>query len=66
MMLKAIMQHDTNMILAKKKTTISPLLFSGPIVTNDVKIVFSLFFNANYYLQLFNFLFLISILIFSY
>ena len=67
MMLKAIMQRDINMFVAKKKkTTISPLLFSGPIVTNDVKIVFSLFFNANYYLQLFNFLFLILILIFSY
>ena len=63
MTFKAIMQRDTNKFVAKKKkkkkTTISPLLFAGRIVTNHVKIVFSLFFNGNYYLQLFNFLFVV-------
>ena len=59
MTFKAIMQRDTNKFVAKKKTTISPLLFAGPIVTTDVKIVFYLFFSANYYLQVFNFLFVV-------
>ena len=61
MTFKAIMQHDANKFVAKKKkkTAISPLLFAGRIVTNDVKIVFSLSFNGNYYLQLFNFFFVV-------
>ena len=59
MTFKAIIQHETNKFIAKKKTTISPLLFAGSVVTNDIKIVFSLFFNANYNLQLFNFFFVV-------
>ena len=60
MTLKAIMQRDTNKFVAKKKTIISPLLFAGLIVRNHVKIVVSLFFfNANYYLQLFHFFFVV-------
>ena len=59
MTFKAIMLRDTNKFVAKKKTTISPLLVASPIVTNDVKIVFSLFFNVNCYLQLFSFQFVV-------
>ena len=59
MTFKAIMQRDTNKFVAKKRLPISPLFSAGPIVANDVKIVFSLFFNANYYLQLFSFQFVV-------
>ena len=39
MAFKSIMQRDTNKFVAKKKTTINPSLFGGPIV----KFVFFIF-----------------------